>query len=112
MNRAAIIAVFVLLEAGIVLALPLPTHRIQTFTGNIGDSACGLKHMMTGATPRKCTIECINMGAKFVLADDAHQKVYALSDQAKAKAFAGENVVVKGTLNGVTIQVKSIAAAK
>jgi type 1 fimbria pilin len=56
----------------------------RTFTGNISDSACGLHHTM-GSNAGNCTLMCVQMGSKFVLADQAHHKVYALSDQAKAR---------------------------
>ena len=112
MLRISFLATALLLGAGRILALPSPAQKIHVFTGNISDSACGLQHMMASDSPLKCTLECINMGAKFVLADETHHRVYALSDQAKAKPFAGEKVVVKGTLKGAMIEVRSIAAAK
>ncbi|MGH9352906.1 MAG: hypothetical protein ACRD2G_12215 [Terriglobia bacterium] len=95
--------------AAALLASPKPAPARRTFTGNISDSACGLHHMMGGGA-KQCTLECINMGAKFVLADEAHHKVYGLSDQAKAKQFAGQDVKVTGTLSHDTIRVASISA--
>ena len=83
----------------------------KSFTGTISDSACGLHHTM-GGSAKDCTLMCVQSGSKFVLADEAHQKVYALSDQAKAKPLAGEKVRVVGTLKGSTIEVSSITAAK
>ncbi|MGH9352505.1 MAG: DUF5818 domain-containing protein [Terriglobia bacterium] len=112
MKQYAYFAATIMLGAGIALAAPSPAQNAQSFTGNISDSACGLQHMMPGDTPKQCTLQCVQMGAKFVLADTAHHKVYALSDQAQAQPFAGENVTVKGTLSGARIEVKSIAAAK
>ncbi|MGH9377883.1 MAG: DUF5818 domain-containing protein [Terriglobia bacterium] len=112
MKRYAYFAATIALGAGMALAAPRPPQNAQSFTGNISDSACGLQHMMPGDTPKQCTLECVHMGAKFVLADESHHKVYALSDQAQAQPFAGQNVVVKGTLNGARIEVKSITAAK
>lgn len=81
------------------------------FTGDISDSMCGLQHPM--ADKKRCTLGCVKGfdGTTFVLADHEHQKVYKLSNQRKAKAFAGENVEVRGTLKGDTIQVTSIKAA-
>lgn len=80
-------------------------HRI--FIGNISDSACGLHHMMA-SNARQCTLECVHIGSRLVLADEAHQKVYGLSDQAKAMPLAGEQVEVLGTLKRYTIEVISI----
>ena len=99
-----------LLAAFTCLAGPRGSAHPQTFTGKISDSMCGLKHMMAGKTDKECTVECVQMGDKYVLADEAHQKVYNLSDQAKPKAFAGQQVKVVGTLQGDTIQVTSIRA--
>lgn len=100
--------VMVVLAAG--MALPAPAAQ-KTFVGNISDSMCGLKHMMPGGD-KACTLECAKSGAKYVLADPVHQKVYQLSDQDKAKDFAGAKVKVTGTLQGDTIEVSAIAAAK
>lgn len=86
--------------------------RPRTFTGNISDSACGLRHMITTASLRQCTLQCVQMGAKFVLADKAHHKVYGLSDQAKAEPLAGEKVAVIGDLKGSAIEVISITPVK
>lgn len=107
MNKMIYVVSILAISSGLALA-----QSARTFTGTISDSACGLAHMMPGDTPKQCTLECVHMGAKFVLADSAHHKVYALSDQAQAGAFAGRNVVVTGTLNGAVIEVKTIAAAK
>jgi hypothetical protein len=93
------------------LALAAQSSGNQTFVGNISDSACGLHHTM-GGTARDCTLMCVGMGSRFVLADNLHHTVYALSDQSKAKPFAGEKVRVVGRLKGSTIEVSSISAAK
>lgn len=83
----------------------------QAFYGKISDDMCGLKHTM-GGSDKECTESCVKGGSKYVLADEKNQKVYQLSDQQKPAAFAGEDVKVVGTLNGDTITVDSIAAAK
>ncbi|MFZ0211250.1 MAG: DUF5818 domain-containing protein [Candidatus Acidiferrales bacterium] len=91
-----------------VLAFAAPKQ--QTFTGAISDSMCGATHMMEGSA-KDCTLKCVEGGSTFVLVD-SKGKVYNLSDQTKPRAFAGANVTVTGTLNGDTITVASIAAAK
>src|SRR5215467_3768625 len=107
MKRTAILGLALLMTAILSFAAPRPAAA-ATFTGNIGDSMCGLKHQMQGS-PKECTVECVKMGATYVLADEANQKVYQLSDQKQAAKFAGENVTVTGTLKGDTIEVSSIA---
>jgi hypothetical protein len=59
---------------------------------------------------KKCTLSCTESGSDFVLADKEHKKVYKLDDQKRPKEFAGDKVVIVGTLDGDTIHVQSIAA--
>jgi hypothetical protein len=83
----------------------------KTFTGVVTDSMCGKDHAMMNVKPdSKCVTECVKSGSKYALivGDD----VYELSDQKAPEKFAAQKVNVKGTLNGKTIQVQSIAAAK
>ena len=108
MSKFATLILAFVLTAGMSLAAP----KQQTFVGNISDAMCGLKHGMEGKTDAACTLECVKMGSKFVLADTAAQKVYQLSDQKNPETFAGKKVKVTGTLKGDTIEVSSIEAAK
>jgi hypothetical protein len=111
MTRSAVyIGSAVLLLCGFTLAAAQPSGS-RTFVGNVSDSACGLHHTM-GGNAKRCTLMCVGMGSKFVLADEAHHIVYALSDQSKARPFAGEKVRVVGTLKRSKIEVVSITAAK
>ena len=95
----------------LVAGLSLAAEKTQTFTGEIGDSMCGLKHTM-GDNAKDCTEECVKGGAKYILSDTVHGKVYQLSDQEAAKKYPDEKVKVTGTLKGETIEVASISAAK
>ena len=103
---------FLMLAFVLTSTLSLAAAKERTFTGNISDDMCGLKHMMEGKTDAECTAECVKMGSKYVLADPVKMKVYKLSDQEKPKAFAGKKVKVTGTLAGDTIEVSSIEAAQ
>ena len=76
------------------------------FKGEIMDNQCASlgshDKMMkkTGTTDaRDCTLACMKMGDKFVLYDAGTQTIYQLSDQSKAKNFAGQKVEVKGNYN-------------
>lgn len=101
-----------LLSAAATLTSPRAAPGHRAFTGSISDSACGLHHMMGGISAKQCTLRCVQMGAKFVLVDEARKKVYALSDQIKAKAYAGQKVRVIGTLKGSGIEVAAITPIK
>jgi len=83
----------------------------QTITGVISDDMCDKDHKMMNVTPdAKCVIECVKGGSKYVLLSGTN--VYVLSDQKAPEKFAGKKVSVTGSLNGKTLQVDSIAAAK
>jgi len=82
-----------------------------TFTGTVTDSMCGNDHKsMNMGADEKCVTECVKMGSKYALYDG--KNTYTLSDQKAAAKFAAKKVTIQGTLNGSTIQVTSIAAAK
>jgi len=86
-----------------------------TFTGVITDNMCDNadhKDMKMG-NDAKCVVECVKgMNGKYVLYDAAAKKTYKLSDQKTPEKFAAKKVAITGTLDGDTIKVDSIAAAK
>ena len=86
-----------------------------TFTGVITDNMCDNadhKDMKMG-NDAKCVVECVKgMNGKYVLYDATAKKAYKLSDQKTPEKFAAKKVTVVGTLDGDTIKVDSMAAAK
>ena len=83
----------------------------QTFTGIVTDAMCGKDHSMMGMKPdAKCVTACVKEGSKYALI--VGDNVYDLSDQKTPEKFAAQKVKVTGTLNGKTIQVQSMTAAK
>ena len=88
--------------------------KVQTFTGQVGDTMCGAKHEMEGS-PADCTRACMQHGSKYALI--VGDKVYAL-EGADKKALdeldklAGTNAKVTGTASGNTIQVASVDPSK
>jgi hypothetical protein len=86
-----------------------------TFTGVITDNMCDNadhKDMKMG-NDAKCVVECVKgMNGKYVLYDASAKKTYKLSDQNTPERFAARKVTVTGALDGDTIKVESIAAAK
>lgn len=93
------------------LTLPaLAASKPATFTGEIGDSMCGAKHM--SGTAAECTRACVKEGSAYALV--VGDKVYKLKggDAATLDKLAGEKATVTGTLDGDTITVASVAPAK
>jgi hypothetical protein len=95
------------------------TANAQGITGEIMDSLCAKngshEEMMDemksmGRDKKTCAMKCVQLGAKYVLFDASKKTIYALDDQDKAEAFAGQTVRVQGTLQKNKIKVESIEA--
>jgi hypothetical protein len=87
--------------------------KATTLTGKVGDAMCGAKHMMAG-DEAGCTRACVNKGSDYALI--VKDKVYTLKANDGTKdqldKLAGQTAKVTGDLNGDTIQVTSVQAAK
>lgn len=102
------------LVAALVLSGAALSAKTTTVTGQVGDAMCGAKHMMEG-DEASCTRECVKKGSDYALV--VKDKVYTLktsSDQAKGQLdkLAGKTAKITGDLDGDTIQVTSVQAAK
>lgn len=82
--------------------------------GYVTDDMCGAEHMMDGMNSKECADECVKMGAAYALFVPSDEKMYLADDPEKLKPFAGEDVVVKGSVSadGKTVTVASIAKTK
>jgi|SRR6267154_81569 len=102
------------LIAGLMLAFAGPFVAFapqQSLTGIVTDSMCGATHMAKDKTPAECTTMCVKDGMKYALAAD--KKLYTLEGHEAALAtLAGQKVTVTGTVNGDTLTVTSVTAAK
>ena len=109
----AVVAVLAVSTSSLAQNSNIKTARQRTLVGYISDSMCGLKHMSGMGDEKSCTLGCVKGGAKFVLADRGHRRVYQLDQmgQEKAREFAGQKVKVTGRVMGKTIRVTSIEAA-
>lgn len=81
-------------------------------TGWISDDSCGASNANSAKASRECAASCIKAGSKAVFVSEKDQKVYKLSDSAKAAKFLEKKVKVAGDVKGDTIQVTSIAYAE
>ena len=81
-----------------------------TWSGTISDSNCGAKHVSDNAA--ECTRACIQKGASYALVSGSSVYVLKGGDAAALDKLAGERATVSGTLDGNTIQVASVQAAK
>lgn len=97
-----------------ILSLSAFAAKAQTFTGIVSDAMCGAKHMMEG-DPAGCVRACIQKGSKYALV--VGDKVYTLDANDKATLdtldkLANQKAKVKGTTDGDTIEVRSVAPAR
>ena len=82
-----------------------------TWRGIVTDKMCATKGV--NLTDAECAKKCVtSMGDKYALYNSADKKVYVLMPQDKVAAEAGHEVTIKGTVDGDTIQVESVSAAK
>ncbi len=94
-----------------ISASVLSAQSAQTINGFISEAQCAASHSAPGASATKCVKGCIARGAAAVLVSDG--KVYKLKGEDDAvKGLAGQNVTIKGTVDGDTITVTSVAAQK
>ena len=97
-------------------ASPSPTAAAQqsktlTLTGVVSDSACGATHNMKNMTAAECTGMCVKAGQKYALV--VGKDIYTLQGhEAELAKVAGANVTVTGAVNGKTVTVESVTAAK
>ncbi len=95
---------FAMLAVGVALGQP------TTLKGIVTDQMCGAKHMMEGGAA-KCVRACVKEGSAYALV--VGDKVYTLKGHSpELYNLAGQNVVVKGTVAGSTVDVSSVAAGQ
>jgi hypothetical protein len=106
-NRIKLVTAFTFVLGGMVVAFA----QQQSFTGVVTDSMCGATHMAKDKSPAECTRMCVKDGQKYALAVD--KKLYTLEGhEAEVSKFAGQKVMVKGTLKGDMLSVQEVAASK
>lgn len=72
----------------------------RTFKGYVTDTYCGFNRVNQPPT-KKCTLECVrDRHAKYAFFNFANQKVYVLNPQEEAAKYAGQTVVIQGTVGG------------
>ncbi|HWM91173.1 MAG TPA: DUF5818 domain-containing protein [Thermoanaerobaculia bacterium] len=81
-----------------------------SWTGWVTDDHCAAKGAK--AEHAGCAKKCLENGGKLVFYNTADEKIYQLSNQKLAEEHLGHEVVVKGAVEGDTITVESIDAAK
>jgi hypothetical protein len=102
------------LGIGLSFSASRGADKVRTFTGEVSDAMCGAQHMMEGSKA-ECARACLGKGSKYALV--AGGTVYTLDSSDKKvldqlNRLAGEKATVRGTADGDTIKVSSVAAGK
>lgn len=83
----------------------------KTLTGVVSDSMCGVNHMAKNMNSADCLRMCVKKGTKYALVVD--KKVYTLEGhEAELDKYAAQKVTLRGTVNGETVNVASVAPAQ
>ena len=105
---ASMVAVMVMLGGSSLVA---QTSALQKLTGVVSDAMCGQTHMMKGKSDAECTRACVRTGQKYALV--VGKTVYILDGhEADLDKYAGQKVVLTGAVNGQSVKVQSVVAAK
>ncbi|MDE3156243.1 MAG: hypothetical protein KGN76_14170 [Acidobacteriota bacterium] len=103
-----------LLALGLMAGAMAPlAAAAKTFTGEVGDSMCGVTHMESDAVA--CTRDCVKGGSDYALivGDKALTlKVANAKLKAELNKLAGKKATVTGEEKGDTIVVTAVTAAK
>ena len=89
---------------------PAQSTAPRTLTGVVTDAMCGATHNMQNMSAADCTRMCAKQGGYALVAG---KEIYTLQGHAaELDKLAAQTVTVTGTVNGKTVIVKSVAAAK
>lgn len=81
-------------------------------TGYISDAHCGAAHSSVSAANTKCVEGCLKKGSDPVLVSDGKVMKFTPDSADKAKAFAGQNVKIDGSMDGDLVKINSIDKAE
>ena len=81
-------------------------------SGYVSEAGCGAKHSAVSDANTKCIEGCLKKGSDPVLVKDGKVLTFDADSKDKAKAFAGQNVKIDGSVDGDVVKVNSISKAE
>lgn len=81
-------------------------------SGYVSDAHCGAAHSAPSAANTKCVNKCLGSGSDPVLVSNGKVMKFDDASKEKAKAFAGQNVKIDGSMSGDVVTVSSIDKAQ
>ena len=80
----------------------------EELTGYVSDAMCGAKHNSVSDANTKCVEGCLKKGGDPVLVVVDKVMKFDADSATKAKAFAGQDVKVMGSVDGDVVKIDSI----
>jgi len=100
MKRFVIALAAALVAASFTVSAWAGADNTETLKGYVTDTWCGYNRVSQPPT-KECTLKCVKDDhAKYAFFNFADKKVYILNPQDEAAKYAGQTVVVKGTVGG------------
>ena len=99
------------LSCALVFSLTPAALVADGISGYVSDSHCGAAHSSVSDANTKCIQACLKRGSDPVLVSNGKVMQFDSDSKEKAKAYAGENVKIDGTMDGNTVKVNSIDRA-
>ena len=98
-----------LLSFGLATALLPATTLADEITGYISDAHCKAAHNSPSEANTACINKCLKSGSEPVLVNNGKVLNFDADSKEKAKAYAGENVKIDGSMYGDTVKINSIS---
>ena len=84
--------------------------QAEQLTGYVSDAMCGAKHHEVSEANTKCINGCLKKGDPVLVQGDKVMK-FDKDSAEKARAFAGQNVKIDGSVDGDMVKITSIDKA-
>lgn len=81
-------------------------------SGYVSESHCGAKHHAVSAANTQCINTCLKGGSDPILVSNGKVMKFDADSKEKARAFAGDNVKIDGSIDGDVIKINSIDKAQ
>jgi hypothetical protein len=99
-------------SCALAMALTPVAMMADEITGYVSDAHCKAAHNAPSEANTKCIDACLKKGSDPVLVSNGKVMSFDADSKDKAKAFAGQNVKIDGTMEGDTVKVNSIDKAQ
>ncbi|MBV8896628.1 MAG: hypothetical protein JO051_08960 [Acidobacteriaceae bacterium] len=99
-------------SSALILALSPALMLADDITGYISDAHCGAAHNAPSEANTKCIDVCLKKGSDPVLVSNGKVMTFDADSKEKAKAFAGQNVKIDGSMDGSVVKITSIDKAQ